>query len=130
MLSHPLLVEAIENEFVPVAVHNNKSGRDAEILKRYQVPAWNFPGVRFVDARGKDLIARRDRVWSMPGIAARMRSRTREGQRFPTQIRSRCSERRRRHQAEPVESAIPSLVSLAIRVVGLERVRAAVPGHL
>ena len=72
MLSHPLLVEAIENEFVPVAVHNNKQGRDAEILKRYAEPAWNNPVVRFLDARGKDLIPRRDRVWSVPGIAARM----------------------------------------------------------
>ena len=72
MLSHPLLVEAIENEFVPVVIHNNKKGRDAEILKRYEEPAWNNPVVRFVGADGADLIARRDRVWSMAGIASRM----------------------------------------------------------
>src|SRR6185503_3528571 len=30
-LSHPLLVEAIETLFVPVVVHNNASGADAEL---------------------------------------------------------------------------------------------------
>ena len=72
MLSHPLLVEAIENEFVPVAIHNNKSGRDAEILKRFSEKAWNNPVVRFVDGKGKDLVARRGGIYSASGIAARM----------------------------------------------------------
>lgn len=71
-LSHPLLVEAIETEFVPVAVHNNRAGADAEVLKRYGEPAWNNPVVRFVDADGKDVIPRKDGVWSTGGIAARM----------------------------------------------------------
>ena len=71
-MSHPLLVEAIEAEFVPVAIHNNKPGRDAKILARYKEPSWNNPVVRFLGASGSDLIARRDGVWTMPGIAARM----------------------------------------------------------
>jgi len=72
VLSHPLLVEAIESEFVPCCIYNNKKGTDAKILKRYREPAWNNPVVRFVDAAGKDVIKRQDRVWSVGGIAARM----------------------------------------------------------
>ncbi len=34
VLSHPLPVEAIETAFEPVFVYNNKSGKDAEILRR------------------------------------------------------------------------------------------------
>lgn len=72
MLSHPLLVEAIENEFVPVAIHNNKKGRDAKILKRFEEKPWNNPVVRFIDAGGKDLVARRGGVYSPVEIASRM----------------------------------------------------------
>ncbi len=72
MLSHPLLVEAIETEFVPCCIYNNKKGTDAKILKRYREPAWNNPVVRFVAAKGKDIIPRQDGVWSLGGIAARM----------------------------------------------------------
>lgn len=71
-LSHPLLVAAIETEFVPVAIHNNKEGRDAEVLARYEESAWNNPVVRFVDAEGEDVLPRKDEVWSTPAVAARM----------------------------------------------------------
>jgi len=72
LLSHPLLVEAIENEFHPVVVHNNKKGRDAEILKRFKEPAWNNPVVRILDAKGKDLIARKGGIYDVPSMATRM----------------------------------------------------------
>ena len=72
MLSHPLLVEAIEQCFVAVAIHNNKPGRDAEILQRFQEKSWNNPVVRLVDGAGKDLVARRGGVYSVAGIAGRM----------------------------------------------------------
>ncbi|MGI9241785.1 MAG: VPGUxxT family thioredoxin-like (seleno)protein, type 2 [Verrucomicrobiales bacterium] len=73
VLSHPLLAEAIEDEFVPMLVHNNAGGgADVEILKRYQEPAWNYQVIRFLDPAGRDLIPRRDRVWTMEGVAARM----------------------------------------------------------
>lgn len=71
-LSHPLLVEAIEQLFVPVAVYNNCGGADGALLKRYLEPAWNNPVVRLLDADGVDLIERQDRVWSTGGIVARM----------------------------------------------------------
>lgn len=72
VLSHPLVIEAIETEFVPVAIHNNKAGEDREVLERFGEPSWNNPVVRFVDHRGRDLIPRADGVWSTHGIAHRM----------------------------------------------------------
>ncbi len=72
VLSHPLLVEAIESEFVPVAILNNRSGPDREVLERFGEPAWNNPVVRFIDASGGDLIPRQAGVWSRREIARRM----------------------------------------------------------
>ena len=71
-LSHPLLVEAIETEFVPVLVYNNRQGRDAVLLKQYDEPSWNNPVVRYVDGAGEDLIKRKDRIWTIAGTAQRM----------------------------------------------------------
>jgi hypothetical protein len=67
-----LLVEAIENEFTPLLIHNNKSGKDAEVLQRFGEPAWNYQVVRFFDANAKDIIPRKDQVWDTGGIAQRM----------------------------------------------------------
>ncbi len=72
VLSDPLMVEAIETEFVPVAIYNNRPGDDARVLKRFGEPPFNNPVVRFVDAEGRDLVPREPRVWSKRGIAARM----------------------------------------------------------
>lgn len=72
VLSDPLVVDAIENEFTPVLIHNNSGGRDAEILKRYNEPAWNYQVVRFLDSNGKDLIPRKDKVWTTAPLIDRM----------------------------------------------------------
>lgn len=73
VLSHPLIVEAIETEFHPVLVYNNRSGGpDAALLKRYNEPAWNYQVIRFVGADGRDLIERRDRVWTVAAVAGRI----------------------------------------------------------
>ena len=72
VLSHPLLAEAIEHEFVPLFVANCRPGRDAEVLARFDEPTWNNPVVRFLDARGHDVIARVDDVYSAHEIAARL----------------------------------------------------------
>ena len=73
VLSDPLVVEAIEELFVPLLIHNNASdGHDAEVLARYGEPAWNYQVVRFLDADGDDLIPRRDRVWETGPILTRM----------------------------------------------------------
>jgi hypothetical protein len=57
-MSNPLIVEAIETYFVPLAIHNNKSGKDAVILKKFNEPAWNNPVSRIIDHNGKDLVSR------------------------------------------------------------------------
>jgi hypothetical protein len=72
VLSHPLVIEAIEAAFVPVAIHNNAGGADRRVLERFGEPAWNNPVVRFVGADGRELIERADGVWSTHGIAERM----------------------------------------------------------
>ncbi len=71
-LSQPLFVEAIETLFVPVAIHNNAGGSDARALERFGEPAWNNPVVRFFDGHGKDLIERREGIWSQAALAQRM----------------------------------------------------------
>lgn len=54
VLSHPLVVEAIETEFTPLLIHNNKPGKDAAALQRFKDPAWNYQVVRFLDSDAKD----------------------------------------------------------------------------
>lgn len=58
VLSHPLIVEAIETCFVPLAIHNNKGGKDREILDYFNEPSWNNPVVRIVDEDRKDMMPR------------------------------------------------------------------------
>lgn len=58
VLSHPLLVEVIENEFVPLTIFNNKGGDDAKVLKEYGEPSWNNPVLRAINADGKNLVKR------------------------------------------------------------------------
>jgi hypothetical protein len=67
-------VEAAEELFVPVAVRNNVPGYEAEILARYDEPTWNNPVVRFIDAKGRDILPRKDRVWKTGPVLARMTS--------------------------------------------------------
>ncbi len=72
VLSHPLLVEAIETEFVPVAVFNNHAGDDRQVLKRFEEPSYNNPVVRFLDSDGEDLLPRKAGVWFPRLIGQRM----------------------------------------------------------
>jgi hypothetical protein len=72
VMSNPLLVEAVETEFTPLLIHNNKGGRDAEVMRRFGEPAWNYQVVRFLNSNGEDIIPRKDQVWDTAGIAERM----------------------------------------------------------
>ncbi|CAN5422582.1 hypothetical protein BH23VER1_BH23VER1_11470 [soil metagenome] len=72
VLSNPGIVKAAHEAFEPVAIFNNRGGADREILERYKEPAWNYQVVRFVDAEGKDIIPRKDKVWSTGALAERM----------------------------------------------------------
>lgn len=57
-LSHPLIVEAIESEFVPLAIFNNKRGGDAKVLNYFGEPSWNNPVVRIVNGKKQDIVPR------------------------------------------------------------------------
>jgi hypothetical protein len=73
VLANPSLVKAIESEFIPVLVYNNRTGgMDGELLRRYHEPSWNYQVIRFLDASGRDVIPRKDRIWTTGGVASRM----------------------------------------------------------
>lgn len=58
VLSEPLIVDAIDNYFIPLAIFNNNGGADAKILRQYNEPSWNNPVVRIVDKNGKPIAKR------------------------------------------------------------------------
>ena len=58
VLTHPLIVEAAESLFVPVAVYNNVGGADRSVLDKYREPTWNNPVVRIVAANERPLAPR------------------------------------------------------------------------
>ncbi|MBK9150267.1 MAG: thioredoxin family protein [Saprospiraceae bacterium] len=58
VLSHPLIAEAIETHFIPLAVYNNRDGQDKKVLDKYKEPSWNNPVVRIVNSTGKDICGR------------------------------------------------------------------------
>ncbi len=72
VLSHPLIVDAIETLFVPVAIFNNKRGEDAIVLKSFGEPAWNNPVVRIVNKAKKDVVKRIGGNYSQLGIVQAM----------------------------------------------------------
>ena len=68
VLSHPLVVDLIHSHFIPLAIYNNKGGRDAAILKKYNEPSWNNPVVRVVDDQGKNIVPRLAGNYSALGL--------------------------------------------------------------
>ncbi len=68
VLSHPLMTEAIENEFIPLAIFNNKGGKDRQILKKYNEPTWNNPVVRIVNDKGENIVRRVASDYSAKGL--------------------------------------------------------------
>lgn len=77
-LSHPLIKEAAEDHFVPLCIYNNKKGKDADVLARFDEPAWNNPVLRIVDPQGKDLVPRmpdfRSRAQLVNGMTAALQA--------------------------------------------------------
>ncbi len=72
VLRHPLVVEAAETLFVPVAVYNNAPGDDERTLKSFDEPAWNNPVVRIVDSQRKDIVPRLDGDYTVGGLVRTM----------------------------------------------------------
>ncbi len=72
VLTHPLIVEAIEDLFIPLVIHNNKSGHDAKILKKFGEPSWNNPVVRIVSNDEKQLVPRVARQYTSTQLVSAM----------------------------------------------------------
>lgn len=72
-MTNPVVVDVAENHFEPLLIHNNGSGYDTEILKKFGEPAWNYQVVRFLDTNEKDLIPRQDKVWTTLPLLDRMK---------------------------------------------------------
>jgi len=68
VLSDPLMVDIIENFFVPLCIFNNHKGEDAKVLKKYGEPSWNNPVVRIVDSKGKDVQKRLNGKYSKSSL--------------------------------------------------------------
>ncbi|MBX2871896.1 MAG: hypothetical protein KTR30_07350 [Saprospiraceae bacterium] len=72
VLSHPLIVEAIEDLFTPVAIYNNKGGEDAKVLAYFREPSWNNPVVRIIDTDKKDIVDRISGNYTPLGVVQSM----------------------------------------------------------
>jgi hypothetical protein len=73
VLRNPTIVRAIEDAFIPLLVYNNRrGGMDGTLMARYDEPSWNYQVIRFLDARGQDVIPRKDRIWIARAVAGRM----------------------------------------------------------
>ena len=72
VLSHPLMVEAIENLFIPLAIYNNKGGKDKKTLEKFNEPSWNNPVVRIVNSLGSDIVKRVGSDYTALGLHSAM----------------------------------------------------------
>jgi hypothetical protein len=68
VLTHPLMTEAIENEFIPLAIFNNKKGKDLIVLEKFKEPAWNNPVVRIINSNGENIVPRVANDYSVIGL--------------------------------------------------------------
>src|SRR5437764_1183987 len=58
VLSHPLIVDAVESAFIPVVIYNNVEGDDRRVLEHFHEPTWNNPVIRILDTGGTELAPR------------------------------------------------------------------------
>lgn len=75
ILSHPLIVEAAETQFIPLAIYNNVQGRDHDILTSFCEAEWNNPVVRIVDvekAPRTDIVPRVSDDFTLAGLTGAM----------------------------------------------------------
>ncbi|MEN8812196.1 MAG: thioredoxin family protein [Candidatus Arcticimaribacter sp.] len=72
VLSNAVIVKTIEEHFIPLAIFNNKRGKDNAVLKQYGEPSWNNPVVRIIDAKGENLIRRIAGDYSKSRVAQEM----------------------------------------------------------
>lgn len=72
VLSHPLIVEAIETLFVPVAIYNNTGGDDRKVLDSFGEPSWNNPVVRIMTPDRNELTPRLSGNYTKAGLVNAM----------------------------------------------------------
>lgn len=72
ILSHPLIVEAIETYFIPLCIHNNKSGKDRLALEYFNEPSWNNPVIRVVNDNLKPITGRLFGNYSAYGLVEKI----------------------------------------------------------
>jgi len=72
VMTHPLIIEAIESLFVPVAIYNNVGGHDREILNSFNEPSWNNPVVRIITPEGRSLSPRLNGDYTRSGLVNSM----------------------------------------------------------
>ena len=73
MLSHPLLEEAAETLFVPVAIKNNTKGdADAKVLAHFREKTWNNPVVHYLTHDEKPLAPKLHDDWTVTAVAMGM----------------------------------------------------------
>jgi len=72
VLSHPIIVDALQHEFIPLAIYNNHKGDDKAVLDKYNEPSWNNPVSRIVNAKGKDIVERLNGEYSTAALALYM----------------------------------------------------------
>ncbi len=72
VLSEPLIVEAVESLFVPVAIYNNIGGHDSKVLASFGEPSWNNPVVRIMTPDRKELVPRLNGDYSKLGLVTSM----------------------------------------------------------
>ena len=71
-MADPVVASAVTEAFVPLLIINNKGGKDAEVLKRFNEPSRNYQVIRFLNSDGNDIIPRRDKVWTKSALTSRM----------------------------------------------------------
>ncbi len=87
VLTHPLIVDAIENEFVPLAIYNNEGGQDKEILESFNEPSWNNPVVRIINPERKELTSRLSGNYTKPGLVKKINAALKtDGKKIPTYL--------------------------------------------
>jgi hypothetical protein len=52
VMSNSFINEVIETYYIPLAIYNNKGGKDKIVLDRYKEPSWNNPVLRIVNNEG------------------------------------------------------------------------------
>jgi hypothetical protein len=72
VLSQPLIVEAVESLFVPLAIYNNIGGHDSKVLTSFGEPSWNNPVVRIMLPDRKELAPRLSGDYSQLGVVNSM----------------------------------------------------------